>query len=298
LRERLAVATAHAADNDPKAMRATIAELRRKLTLAHEPDAATLAQVRAEAFQAGALAARRAAATALRSAAVKVASEAEALARTIEAGDALARSIEAGEPVGSSPSDAGAGRSDPPAPAPTPIPGARGGRAGGNGAADPLAGRRRGVGGHLRVVKALAERFPRGFPRREVATLAGFHPNGGTFAKYLSLASTEGLIDREADHWRATAAGRERAADLPPVAPTPEALLATWRDAIGGGGCRRMLDTLVAEYPRAVDRANLADVCRMTSKGGTFLRYLSVLRVNGLAVVAGRRISASPLLFE
>jgi hypothetical protein len=158
--------------------------------------------------------------------------------------------------------------------------------------------RRRGEGAHLRLVKALAERHPKGFARAEIATLAGLNPRGGTFAKYLSTAKTAGLVEGDGGLWRASASGLSLARELPAQAPSAQHLVALWRGAIGGGGVRRMLDALIEAYPQAMDRTNLADRCGMTIRGGTFPKYLSILRTNGLAVVVGRRVRAAAILFE
>lgn len=72
--------------------------------------------------------------------------------------------------------------------------------------------------------------------------------------------------------------------------------LQQWKDALGSGPAK-MIDVLIEAYPRQIDRANLADRVNMTATGGTFSNYLSLLKVNGLAEVFGRKVKASQTLF-
>lgn len=153
-----------------------------------------------------------------------------------------------------------------------------------------------GVGGALRVLKALAQRHPLRVTRRQLATLAGLAPTGGTFSTYYSRLRTAGYLDEQGGLIGSSAAGLEAAAVEPAQPQSTEELLAMWRSNVGGAG--RMLDALARHYPRPVSREDLAAELEMAAGGGTFSTYLSRLRSNGLAEVQGQMVKASDTLFN
>lgn len=154
----------------------------------------------------------------------------------------------------------------------------------------------RGKGAEMRVLKVLAQRHPAKFTTAQWATLAILKKSGGTWSTYVSRLKTAGLVERDGDHWRITAAGLKAAGQVPPAPRSGPQVIQMWKDALGGGAAR-MLDILVAAYPNNTDRANLADRLNMAASGGTFSTYLSRLKSNGLVTVAGRKIKASEALF-
>jgi hypothetical protein len=154
-----------------------------------------------------------------------------------------------------------------------------------------------GAGAELRVLKVLAQRHPAKFSAAQWATLARMKRTGGTWNTYVSRLKTRGLIERDGEIWRCTAAGLKAAGKLPPAPRGTAAVVDAWCEALGGGAAK-MLRYLVEHRGRPVDRANLADRLGMTATGGTFNTYLSRLRSNGLAVVEGRRVRAADVLFE
>jgi len=154
-----------------------------------------------------------------------------------------------------------------------------------------------GAGAELRILKVLAQRHPAKFSAAQWATLARMKRTGGTWNTYVSRLKTRGLIERDGEIWRCTAAGLKAAGKLPPAPRGTAAVVDAWCEALGGGAAK-MLRYLVEHRGRPVDRANLADRLGMTATGGTFNTYLSRLRSNGLAVVEGRRVRAADVLFE
>ncbi len=58
-----------------------------------------------------------------------------------------------------------------------------------------------------------------------------------------------------------------------------------------------MLDALVATYPRALSRDELAGAAEITPTGGAFGTYLSKLKSDGLVDVEGGEIRAAGVLF-
>ncbi len=85
-------------------------------------------------------------------------------------------------------------------------------------------------------------------------------------------------------------------ADVPAQPQTTEELLNVWRGVLRAGE-RKMLDELVAIYPRALTREELGERAGYTASGGTFGAYLSTLRRNGLVEVDGDEVRASAALF-
>jgi uncharacterized protein len=168
----------------------------------------------------------------------------------------------------------------------TPKPANRGHAEAGEGA--PL------VKGAREMLRALAS-MRRPLSRTQVATLAGMSPNSGTFAKYLGRLRADGLVTADGSLLAITPAGLERAGDVPRPSSTSE-LRQLWGAQLVAGA-RNMLDVLIAEYPRGVARAVLAERAELSGNSGTFAKYLGKLVKNGLAERRGGEIVASSTLF-
>jgi hypothetical protein len=149
-------------------------------------------------------------------------------------------------------------------------------------------------GAELRVLRVLAARHPARFTKAQWATLARMKRTGGTWANYVSLLRRAGYLDEWDDTVGLTAAGMAAAGEV--ESPAPGSVIRQWKEALGTGPAK-MIDVLIENYPRAIDRANLADRINMTASGGTFANYLSLLKTNGLVEVQGRKIKASQTLF-
>jgi uncharacterized protein len=151
--------------------------------------------------------------------------------------------------------------------------------------------------GARRILETMARHHPVRMTRAQVATLAGFKVSGGTFQSYWSALKTNGLIVEDGRLAAVTEAGLAEAGEVLREPMTPEEVLAVWRGALKAGA-RRMLDLLVEVYPTGIDRSDLGRLLEMAPAGGTFQSYLSTLRTNGLAVVDGPMVTASPTLFD
>ena len=75
-----------------------------------------------------------------------------------------------------------------------------------------------------------------------------------------------------------------------------ENVLAMWQRALKRGE-RRMIETLVARYPRPLSRQALGEQTGYAASGDTFATYLGTLRRNGLIDVHGEELWASATLF-
>lgn len=147
--------------------------------------------------------------------------------------------------------------------------------------------------GARRMLAALVG-YPFPLSRTQVATLAGMSPTGGSFSSYLSDLRVRGLIvegNAGVDKLEPTAEGR---ALMPSAAPSsPEDLWALWSSKLRKGE-REMLRALIDEGP--MSRTGLAEVAGYEISGGSFSSYLSTLRTNGLITEErGGNISASTL---
>lgn len=119
---------------------------------------------------------------------------------------------------------------------------------------------------------------------------------GGTFGTYFSMLRRAGLLEENTGLVSATSTGLA-AAEVEPGRPlTVEEVREQWRSVLRAGA-RAMLDHLIEAYPASVSRDELAAATNITVSGGTFGTYLSQLRRNGLASVAGEQVRADAVLF-
>lgn len=175
-----------------------------------------------------------------------------------------------------------------PAPAPAPRP-----RAASNGHAygnrDPIIGN----SGKARIMIALAQNQGR-MTQRRLSLLSGLSARSGTWSTYLSELRSAGFIEGS-DDIRATDAGIAALGDYEPL-PTGEELIAYWQRRLGNSGKRAIFDALVLAYPRALTTDEAAQSSGLSPKSGTWSTYLSELR--GLELISGRgELKASEELF-
>ena len=150
-----------------------------------------------------------------------------------------------------------------------------------------------GNGGLRRIMIALAQR-PQGLTKKQIGVRAGMSSSSGTFSTYLAKARTSGWIDGSGV-LKITPGGMAALGTYDPL-PTGRALLEHWlRDL--GGGAGRILRACADRYPHAITKAEAADKSDMSESSGTFSTYLSKLRT--LELIAGRgELRASDELFE
>jgi len=150
--------------------------------------------------------------------------------------------------------------------------------------------------GARRMLHTLARHHPMRVTRAQLATLSRFKVTGGTFNTYYSTLRRARLITEQQGLIELTDDGRA-AAGVSTAAPASTAeLLEQWRTALKAGA-RTMLDLLIDAHPDALTRDELAQRAGYEVSGGTFNTYLSTLRRNGLAEVAGDTVRADDVLF-
>lgn len=150
--------------------------------------------------------------------------------------------------------------------------------------------------GQRKMLQVLA-RMDRPITRQELATQTGFTASGGTFGAYFGKLKGQGLVVEATGEITITADGIGMlGGDVPARPQTTGEVLDLWRGVLKAGE-RRMLDVLVDAYPTAMRREDLGDVTGFTASGGTFGAYLGRLRRNGLIDVDGSEVRASETLF-
>lgn len=147
-------------------------------------------------------------------------------------------------------------------------------------------------GGLRRILIALAQR-PDGLTNRQIGVRAGLSSSGGTFSTYISRARVEGWIEDAGDVRRITSAGLDALGDFEPL-PIGRELANYWLGQLGGGAAR-ILQVLIDAFPEYLDQAEIGRAAQISPTGGTFSTYLSKLRT--LELVVGRgQLSATPEL--
>lgn len=153
-----------------------------------------------------------------------------------------------------------------------------------------------GNSGKRRILVALAQKGGgAGLAVRKLSLLTGISQKGGTWRTYMAELRGRGWIDGR-DTIRITAAGVQALGRYEPL-PTGPALIDYWRDRLGNSGKRAIFDVLVAAYPRQVPGRTVAERTSIAIDGGTWRTYLAELR--GLELVEGRsELRAAAELFE
>jgi len=274
--ERLQSVSAAALADDPKRLRARIAELERHAKSGGVPvvsrEDLKVAEARGydRGRQDGSHEAQRAAAAHLKS--VKNAAH-----KALESAFGLAP-----EPLPSRPTPAPAvvGAAQPrraPAPAPS--------RPASNGSGEPIAK------GEAAVLSACIQ-FPDGLRREQITVLTGYKRS--TRDAYIQRLREKGYLEGNGDLIAATAEGCAALPDAEPL-PTGEALQSYWFNRLPEGE-RAILRVLVERYPDAVPRDALTD--ETNYKRSTRDAYLQRLSAKQLVIDAARgEVRASETLF-
>lgn len=147
--------------------------------------------------------------------------------------------------------------------------------------------------GERAILIALACRAPTPLTKTQVATLAGYSPQGGGFNNLLSSLKGRDYIERQGDDIVATEAGL--GAIGPVEAPTD--LVELWCEKLPGRA-RDILRLLAAHPGKAFTKDEIAQAVEMEADGGGFNNYLSALRANRLVTKErGGALRASDALF-
>jgi len=137
--------------------------------------------------------------------------------------------------------------------------------------------------GARRMLQAMASFYPRALTRTQVATLSGISPSTGTFRTYVSQITVGGYAAKSGELLELTPNGHDFVGKV--VRVSHEELLRVWGEKLDGGA-RRMLEYL-AKAHGWVTRRDLASDCGISETTGTFRTYISKLYSNGLIEKSG-----------
>jgi hypothetical protein len=134
--------------------------------------------------------------------------------------------------------------------------------------------------GCAKPLAALAAVYPSGLTEPQWATSAGYKRSGGTWGTYKSRLRGAGLIEAREGRWFATEAGAAAVGDVEmPPAPGPD-LVRWWAAKLPG--TTRIAEALIEAWPHELARDDLAERVGMAASGGSFGTYLSRLAGPGL----------------
>ena len=149
-------------------------------------------------------------------------------------------------------------------------------------------------GGLRRMLIALAQR--NGLSAKQLGVRAQLSSSSGTFGTYLGKGRAEGWLEGERDSIRITQAGVNALGHYEPL-PSGKGLLEYWLGELGGGA-KAMLDQLAAVYPKSLTAEELGRRADLSHTSGTFGTYLGKLRT--LELINGGRdaLRASDEFFD
>lgn len=142
-----------------------------------------------------------------------------------------------------------------------------------------------GTGGLRRMLIALAQR-PQGLNDRQLGVRAGLSSSSGSFGTYLAKGRTNGWIEGERKCLTITEDGLKALGAFEPL-PAGHDLLQYWLRELGDSGASRMLEALAAVYPKVLTKEELGARANLSHCSGSFGTYLSKLR--SLELVEGRQ---------
>lgn len=153
---------------------------------------------------------------------------------------------------------------------------------------------------HERILDAIAWWQATGIDRPtrvQVGCVARYTPSGGTFTRYVSALSSEGLVAYPDSGTITLTPAGSASAMAPECAPS----LASLHDGVRSildGPHRKILDVLLHACGREVGRTEVAERAGYEATGGTFNRYVSHLSSLGLIRYPKRTtVAAAPILF-
>lgn len=151
------------------------------------------------------------------------------------------------------------------------------------------------TGAH-RMVEALGRMHPLRLTKGQWGTVARLRTTGGTWSTYLSDIRRAGLVDENPAGYTLTRAGFDYLG-VAPMPMTAHELQEHYRTILRSGAVK-MLDALIYSYPRGLTRDEIGAAAEIATTGGTFSTYLSDLIRNGLAVRTGDVIVATDILMR
>jgi hypothetical protein len=148
--------------------------------------------------------------------------------------------------------------------------------------------------GELRILTAAAQ-YVEGVTREQLTVLTGYRRSSRD--TYLQRLGARGLVEAGGDQIRATPSGVAALGPGFEPLPTGSELLEHWRVALPGGE-RAILEVLIAAYPEALHRDQVAERAPQYRRSSRDT-YLQRLRSRRLVTEEGRgQVRASDMLFQ
>jgi hypothetical protein len=151
------------------------------------------------------------------------------------------------------------------------------------------------ITGSLRKIMVVVEQAGGSLPRETAAARAGLSGTSGSFSTWLSTARANGWLETQDGSLTVTEKGRVDLGSYDPL-PTGEVLHRYWIDKVGGTP-GRILSLLIDNYPNELSRETIGQHCEVSHTSGSFSTWLSTLRRMRL-IEGSRDLKASATLFE
>lgn len=149
--------------------------------------------------------------------------------------------------------------------------------------------------GATRLLQVLVSHYPLTFTRTQLTTLSRLKDRSEIYSS-LSLLRSNELISIADNHISLSKQGLQMLGITTDQVKTGKKAISMWQETLSGGA-RRIFDLLVSEYPRAFKRQDIGTLTGLSFRSGTFNRYLTMLRNNGLIEPEGKQLKAAETLF-
>lgn len=150
-----------------------------------------------------------------------------------------------------------------------------------------------GNSGLRRMMIALAQRP--GLNKRQLGVRSGMSSGSGTFGTYLGKLRSNDWLTSNGNGFHLTPAGLKALGAYQPL-PEGRELLDYWLGELGSSGAARILRALAERYPDSLSKERLGEMAQISHTSGTFGTYLGKLR--SLELIEGRgELRASEELF-
>lgn len=147
-----------------------------------------------------------------------------------------------------------------------------------------------------RMLSILVQHHPARFTWGQIATLAGLKARGGHFNHSRKALRDHGFIDENGSLVWVSEKGIAETGEVPAPPRTVDEKIAVWRDVLPTLS-GQILDILVGRYPSWIFKSAVAAELSKQPRGGHWNNGISILRNNGLIEESGQEIRADECLF-
>jgi hypothetical protein len=149
--------------------------------------------------------------------------------------------------------------------------------------------------GELAAMETLGRRS---VEREIIAVLAGASPTSGSYSQDLATLRRKGLVDFPSGGMLSLTGNGRALADIPAKPPTLSALHDAFVSKVTGVSPKRILRALIAAYPNALTRAEVARSVDASETSGSYSQNLAFLKSFGVIEYPGTGLlKAAAILF-